>query len=191
MTQIVLIRPGLTDYHQQKLIQGTLDVPLNAEGAAEVLHLIGKLRSLGIDAFYAPEGEPAQQTAETLADALAVKCRKMERLSNVDCGLWQGMAIEEIRKKQPKVYRQWQESPESVCPPEGETLAAADERVHAAMTKLMKRHKDGIVGVVVCEPLASLVRRHVTHEPLGDLWQAALKHGDYEILSPEPAGVSR
>ena len=38
-------------------------------------------------------------------------------------GLWQGMIIDEVKRKQPKVYKQWQEHPENVCPPEGEMLA--------------------------------------------------------------------
>ena len=32
------------------------------------------------------------------------------------------LQLEEIRRKFPKVYKQWHESPEKICPPEGETL---------------------------------------------------------------------
>ena len=119
-----------------------------------------------------------------------LKCRKLERLRNLDYGLWQGMAIEDIRLKQPKVYRQWQEAPECVRPPEGETLEDADDRVRTAMAKILKRHKDGVIGVVVPEPLASLVRRYFTQGELGDLWQASQEHGNWELLSPAPAGAS-
>lgn len=190
MTQVVLIRPGSTDYHQQKLIQGTLDVPLNAEGNAEIKRLIEELRPLELDAVYVSESEPALQTAEALAETLDVKCRKLDQLRNLDHGLWQGMAIDEIRQKQPKVYRQWQDAPECVCPPHGETLDAADDRVQLAMAKVLKRHKGGVVGLVVPEPLASLVRRYFTHGQLGDLWQATQEHGDWELLTPAPAGAS-
>ena len=54
-------------------------------------------------------------------------------MQNLNQGLWQGMLVEDVRHKQPKVYRQWQEQPENVCPPEGEMLEQADERVRAAM----------------------------------------------------------
>ncbi len=191
MTQVVLIRPGSTDYHEQKLIQGTLDVPLNAEGKAEVQRLIEDVRPLGLDAVYAPESEPALQTAQALAAAFDVKCRTLDQLRNLDHGLWHGMAIDEIRVKQPKVYRQWQDSPECVCPPQGETIEAADDRVQSAMAKITKRHKGGVVGVVVPEPLASLVRRYFTQSGLGDLWQATQEHGDWVVLSPTPAGASQ
>ena len=190
MVQVVLIHPGSTDYRQQKLVQGRLDVPLNAEGNNEVAQLIERLRPLGLEAVYTSEGQPAAQTAETIAEAFELKCRKLDRFENLNLGLWQGMAVEEIRRKQPKVYRQWQESPECVCPPEGEMLADADERVRSALARLVKRHKDGTIGVVASEPLASLVRRYFTHGPLGDLWKAALQAGGFEVFSTEPAGVS-
>jgi probable phosphoglycerate mutase len=190
MLQIVLIRPGSTDYHEQKLIQGTLDVPLNAAGNAEVRRLIEELGPLELDAIYASEGEPAVQTAEALSAALDVKFRKLDRMRNLDHGLWQGMAIDDIRLKQPKVYRQWQDAPECVCPPQGETLEAADDRVRSAMAKILKRHKEGVVGLVVPEPLASLVRRYFTQKELGDLWQATQEHGGWEILSLAPAEAS-
>ena len=35
------------------------------------------------------------------------------------------MLIDDVKRKQPKVYRQWQEQPEIICPPEGEMLSEA------------------------------------------------------------------
>jgi len=92
------------------------------------------------------------------------------------------MLIEEVKQKQPRVYRQWQEQPESVCPPQGETIDHARERVAAGMAKLLKKHKDGVVGLVVPEPLASLVREYLCHEELGDLWQANCEHGRWMVI---------
>lgn len=186
MLQIVLIRPGSTDYDQEGRIQGALDVPLNAKGTAEVVQLIGELQGKGIETIYAPVSQPSRQTAEAIAKQLKIKMKKIDRLQNLNQGLWQGMLIEDVRQKQPKVYRQWQEQPETVCPPEGETLAEADERVRAAMTRLLKKRKEGTIGLVVPEPLASLVRRFVTHCELGDLWKKRNGHGHWEVLEVEP-----
>jgi probable phosphoglycerate mutase len=186
MLQIVLIRPGCTDYDEQDRIQGTLDIPLNERGRTEVARLIDEVREKGIELAYAPASEPAEETARALAKALDVKFRKIERLQNLDFGLWQGMLVEDVRHKQPKVYRQWQEQPENVCPPQGEMLSEADERVRAAMTKLLKRHKEGAIALVLPEPLLSLARRFVTHGELGDLWKPAHGPGSWEMLQVEP-----
>ena len=55
-------------------------------------------------------------------------------MQNLNLGLWQGMQVSEVRYKQPKVYRQWQEQPENVCPPEGEMIEQAEQRIRTAMT---------------------------------------------------------
>jgi probable phosphoglycerate mutase len=182
MSQIILIRPGSTDYDQDERIQGNLDIPLNERGGAEVARIIDELAGRAINAIYSPACEPARQTAQAIAAALKIKYRKLDRMQNLDHGLWQGMKIEEVRRKQARVYRQWQEQPESVQPPEGETLDHAEQRMEAAMAKLLKRHKEGMIAMVLSEPMASLVRRYLDHGPLGDLWKASSMHGQWEAI---------
>jgi len=189
MVQIVLIRPGATDYDQQGRIQGTLDVPLSEQGRDEVARLIDQLRGRGLETVYTSASEPALQTAQTLAKALGIRCKKLDRMQNLNHGLWQGMLVEEVRLKQPKVYRQWQEQPGNVCPPEGEMLSEAESRVAAVISRLLKRHKEGMIGLVVPEPLASVVRRWVNHTELGDLWKATAEHGTWETLQIEPKAL--
>ena len=155
MLRIVLIRPGSTDYDQQERIQGALDIPLNAAGLAEVARIAEELRDKEIDMIYAAPCEPAQQTGDALAKALAPEgeaAGRECRISIMGCG--RGCSSSDVRRKQPKVYRQWQEQPENVCPPEGEMLSHAQERVRTCMTKLLKRHKEGVVAMVASEPLA-------------------------------------
>jgi probable phosphoglycerate mutase len=189
MLQMVLIRPGSTDYDVQQRIQGSLDIPLNEQGIAEAAQTVELLRDRGLEVLYAPISQPARQTAEIIAKALGIKLKKIERLVNHRQGLWEGMLVEDVRHKQPKVYRQWQEQPENVCPPEGEMLGQADERVRSALLKLWKRRKKGVSGLVLPEPLLSLARRFITHGELGDLWKAPTSHGRVEVLEMDPDEV--
>jgi probable phosphoglycerate mutase len=182
MLKIVLILPGATDYDQQGRIQGSLDIPLNEEGAKEVERIAQQLEPLGLEIIYCSPCEPVMQTANRLSEALDVKLKQLPNMRNLDHGLWQGMLVDEVKLRQPKVYRQWQEQPESICPPEGETIAEAMTRVQAAMSKILKKHKDGVIGLVVPEPLASLVRAHLGQGELGDLWRAAEDHGQWELI---------
>jgi broad specificity phosphatase PhoE len=190
MVKIVLIRPGSTDYDQQRRIQGTLDVPLNEQGNAEVVGLIDALRDLKLETVYTPNCQPALATAEAIAKAFDVKLKRLGRMHNLDHGLWQGMLIDEVRLKQPKVYRHWQERPQQICPPGGEMLDQAARRVRAALSKLLKRHKDGVIGLVVPEPLASLVRCLLNHAELGDLWKATAEHGRWEVIEVQPEALA-
>ena len=123
MFRIILIRPGSTDYDLQERIQGTLDIPLNSQGLSEVARLVDQLRDKGIEAIYAPS-HASRRTRRPRSSprTSASGCKKLDRMQNLDFGLWQGLQVSEVRHKQPKVYRQWQEQPENVCPPEGEML---------------------------------------------------------------------
>lgn len=182
MSQIVLILPGATDYELQGRIHGDLNLPLCPEGRAEVDRLGAELKSLGIGVLYTSTCQWALQTAEALGKLLGVKVKKLDHLENLDHGLWQGMLIEEVKQKQPTVYRQWQEQPESVCPPQGETIDHARQRVETALAKVLKKHKEGVIGLIVPEPLASVVREHLGQEGLGDLWQANCEHGRWTVI---------
>jgi broad specificity phosphatase PhoE len=188
MVQIALVRPGSTDYDVQERILGSLDIPLNDVGLAEAAETAAQLRDKGLTAIYTPISQPSLQTAEIIAEILEIKLNKLKRLENLHAGLWEGMLVEDVRHKQPKVYRQWQEQPENVCPPEGEMLCAADERVQTALTKLLKRHKEGVIGLILPEPLLSLARRFLAREPLGDLWKAAACRNRFELISVDVEG---
>jgi broad specificity phosphatase PhoE len=189
MFQIALIRPGSTDYDVQERILGSLDIPLNERGLAEAIATAEQLRDKGLKIIFTPVSQPSLQTAEIVAKALKIKLKKIERLENHNQGLWQGMLVEEVRHKQPKVYRQWQEQPENVCPPEGEMLSEADERVRVAIVKMLKRRKESVIGLMLPEPLLSLARRFLAHEPLGDLWKAPSEHGRIEMYEVDPEEI--
>src|SRR3972149_2625991 len=158
MLKILLIRPGATEYDQQGRIQGTLDIPLCEDGRREVEAVVASLRDQPLDAIYTSPCQSAKQTAETLGNAFDLKFKEVDKLQNLNHGLWQGMLIEDVKKKQPKVYRQWQEQPETICPPDGETVGEAKERIQTVIAKLVKKHKsEGVAAVVVPEPLASVL----------------------------------
>ncbi|MFO0898222.1 MAG: histidine phosphatase family protein [Pirellulales bacterium] len=184
MCKFALILPGATDYDLQGRIQGTLDVPLNERGCEQVDRLVEALRGLEISVVYAAPCARSQQTAERLAVALDVKTVVLDQFDNLNQGLWQGMLVDEVKRKQPKVYRQWQEQPEAICPPQGETLEDARERVRPALQKILKKNKQNVVGVVVPEPLASIVRSELVGAQLGDLWKACSESGRWELLDP-------
>ena len=188
MSKVILIHPGATQYDLENRIQGTLGIPLSDEGREEVRQSMVSLASEGIEALYTSPCEAASETAEMLAAALDVKVKVIENLGNVRLGLWQGMLVDDVKTKQPKVYRQWQDHPDNICPPEGEMLEAARKRVNKTLTKLTKKHKEGVIGLVVPEPLASLVRAFFAtgEEALGDLWKPAAT-GSWESISPVPA----
>jgi broad specificity phosphatase PhoE len=182
MVQILLIRPGATDFDDQGRIKGTLDLPLSDSGTDQVIRLVHDLHNVPIDYLYTCPSTAAQQTAEAIAGDHRIKVRRLDELQNLDHGLWQGKRIDEVKQSQPKVYRQLQEHPETVVPPEGEPVGHAIDRVRQALAWILKKHKSDVVALVVPEPCASFVRSVLQQAEVGDLWKAECKSGGWQAI---------
>lgn len=190
MVQIVVIRAGSTEFDEQGRIKGTLDIPLSEAGVSQVGKLVGELHGRSIDHIYASPLLSAKQTAEAIALDHRVKVKTLDELQNLDHGLWHGKLIDEVRVSQPRVFRQLQEHPETVCPPQGEPVGAAMERVRELVSRLLRKHRSGTVAIVVPEPIASFVRSTLCQCEVGDLWKAECECCGWQAIDVQPAPVA-
>lgn len=165
LPQAVIIRPGATEFDRNGIIQGVLDVPLNAEGIAHTDRLKGSYWSQSPPGIlYSSPTDPAWQTAEALGAAWRIPVIELAGLRNVDLGLWQGMRWSELWRLNPKLERCWAECPEAIHPPGGESLGAARKRVARCLRRPLKRGVS--FGIVVPELVASFVKSVITGEAL-------------------------
>ncbi|MBL8849529.1 MAG: histidine phosphatase family protein [Planctomycetaceae bacterium] len=155
MSTAILIRPGETDFDQQARIQGGLDLPLTENGRRQVRELIVRLADMSIDIVYASPTEPALSTAREIAASLDVSLKELEGLENLSHGLWEGMLLDDVKRKHPRVYKQWRDAPAAVCPPEGETCSEAHERVRKVLKKPLRKRQT--FAIVAPEPVATLI----------------------------------
>ncbi len=189
MTRVVLIRPGSTDYDEQDRIQGTLDIPLNTRGMEEASQAAESLRGVSLNRIFSGAGASAGETARVIGKKLGIRCRKLDKLQNVNQGLWQGLQVDELRRKHPKVFRQWLEEPTTVCPPSGETLQDAYDRASRVLKPLLKRHQEEVIGLVVAEPLASVVRCYLMGLDLSRVWETRESDGRWQVIETGSASV--
>ncbi len=191
MTQVVLIRPGATVYDEQNRVQGILDIPLSERGRAEVAQLAVTLAApqggVTLDALYCGPGESVVRTAEAVGKALGLRPKRIDDLRNLDQGLWQGLQLDEIKRRNLKVFRQWIDDPVTVCPPQGETIELALERIKQALRPLIRRHQDEAIGLVVGEPIAQLIACYLRRDPRVQL-DDHVPTGGFERIEivPEP-----
>lgn len=159
-----LIRPGCTLYDEQNRVQGILDIPLSARGLAEAEKLAQQLAASPIEAVYCGPGSSVMATAELICQPLGLRPRRLESLHNLDQGLWQGLQYDEIRRRNIKLYRQWLEDPWTICPPHGETIETAVERVRETLKPVLKRHRRQEMALVVGHPLVEIVAAYLRHD---------------------------
>ena len=149
MVHMYVVRACSTDFDEQGRIKGTLDIPLSDIGRDQLGRLVGDLHEQPFHAVYASPCRSAQQTAAALATDHQLKVKTLDELQNLDHGLWHGKLVAEVRVGQPKVFRQLQDHPETVCPPQGEPVGAAVERVRALVSRLARKHNSGAIAIVV------------------------------------------
>lgn len=192
MPEVVIIRSGCTDFDEQNRIKGSLEIPINSQGERQIQQVLAQLAETPLEVIYADPTEPSLSTAEAIGDELDVKVKLSDDLRNLDQGLWEGLQIEDVRHKYPRVFRQWRESPESICPPEGELATHAIDRICKALRKPLK--KRDCFAIVASEPLATLIgwvvsdRKSELPDPsncCGDKARVQIFHCGREI-SPHP-----
>lgn len=170
MPKMYVIQTGRTTWDDQTRVDSAPGAPLTESGQQDVQDVAKELASRAISIVYASPGQAEQETAQLVARALGAKVRVNKDLRELDYGLWQGLTREEIKRRQPSLYRQWTEAPASVRPPGGETLQEALERLGEAMRNILKRHRNG-GALVVLRPVAlGLVKCLLRRDGVESLW---------------------
>lgn len=182
MFRIVLIRPGATLFDEQGRIKGCMDMPLSPAGTAQAAQTASELTGFEFDMVYSAPCQSAQQTASVIARRCGCRHKVVDVLKNLNHGLWQGKLIDEVRRQQPKVYRQFQENPDSVCPPGGETLEDVRRRLKKQFDRWNRKHEVGLLALVVPEPLATVIKDMLGSDEIGDLWQSECDRGQWEVV---------
>lgn len=168
--QIILVRAANTEFDDQNRIVGTLDIPLSVRGQAEMSGWANELRDRQIEVIYAAAGAASRETARYLGDELNVKVKVLEDLTNLNFGLWQGLQEAEVRRKHPKLYKQWEESPIAICPPNGETVEEVLQRVQKEIKPVLKKAHHGVVLLVAPDPLRQILRCFLKDADLTKVW---------------------
>lgn len=170
MRPILIVPWGRTEWDEQHRLTGDADIPLSAAGAEQVRSRRAELAALQpVGLFCGPE-DAAHQTADLLAEALALRVKVREGLHEWNLGTWEGMAESEFRERFPKVHRQWRDEPGTVCPPEGETLADVAGRLQEDFRKLIRRVKAGPIVIVTGPMAAATLTLLLRGEPIEGFW---------------------
>jgi broad specificity phosphatase PhoE len=147
-TRLVLIRHGETDWNLEGRYQGQADPPLNQRGIAQAEQLAEALVETNLALLYTSPLQRAAQTAQIIAQRLAIPIYPEPRLMEIHLGEWQTHLRTDIEKRYPSLFHLWQTQPWTVAPPGGERLQQVQQRVYAAIDDLLKRHPHCTIGIV-------------------------------------------
>jgi len=188
VSRVLLVRPGATDFDDQGRMKGSLDMPLSQRGREQVTSLTKEVSSIKIKTIYAAPCESARETARRMSEHQRqtqghdLRIKVIDSFRNIDHGLWAGKLIDEVKRNHPRVYRQGLDSPDDLCPPEGESIRDARARVVKAVRKVLRRSKDDVISIVIPDPMAWVVEGILCGNELTDLWEAETDSGKWELI---------
>lgn len=108
--QIILVRHGQTDYNVRRIIQGHLDIPLNATGHAQAHQLVKSLESFHIHACYSSDLVRAKATANYLAIARRLPVRLSTKVREHHLGRIQGWCYDDATDPRQVLWKKLEKS---------------------------------------------------------------------------------
>lgn len=160
MTELILIRHGETDWNRELRFQGQVDVPLNAVGHEQARRLGARLVGEAVDHLYCSDLLRTQQTAQPLAQQLALRSMADAALREQNFGLVDGMSVDEIKAKHPEAWSKWVRfEADYAFAGGGESTRQFHTRVMEAVQRLVAAHPRQTLVVVTHGGVLDMIYR--------------------------------
>jgi len=148
-TLIYLLRHGEIDKPSPRSFLGQTDLPLNENGMRQARALREKLKNIRFSAVFSSPLQRAVQTAALVGGIGPEAVLRIEEFKEINLGTWEGLTVDEIRKRYPGAYEQRGENFEFFRP-EGkgaESFADLACRCYPALLALTKNHSGPLLVV--------------------------------------------
>lgn len=186
VTEVYIVRHGLTDANKGVKCVGATDVPLNEDGMEQARKLCTKMNGMDFDVIYS---SPMSRALDTIAPYISTKKDAAVHMSygfsERDFGIWENMSFEEIEKEYPMLYKQWQEDFVGFKIPKGESSAEVQHRVNDALDKILQKHEGKKILIVTHLGTA----RHILSKLLGltveESWLFFLENASISMVKIE------
>jgi broad specificity phosphatase PhoE len=145
---IWLARHGETAYNVERRFQGQGDVPLSDRGREQARELAEAAQERGFASLWASPLPRALETAEIVGRRLGLDPVQDARLMETDAGEWTDRPFAEVQASDPARFAGFVAGDPDFSFPGGESFAAQQERVTAALADI--RTRGPLPALVVC-----------------------------------------
>jgi phosphoserine phosphatase len=173
---ILLVRHGETTWNREGRYQGRTDVPLSAEGEAQVTGLAARLASIPIDVAVASPLTRARRTAEMVLAApgrtRSPALQLDDDLVEISHGAWEGKLAREVELSHAEMFGTWRHRPDRdvLAGPGAETLGDVEARAWKVMEKLASHLGAGTALVAAHDAVNRVIVCKVLGLPLARVW---------------------
>jgi probable phosphoglycerate mutase len=121
-------------------------VSLSEKGRTEAERLAQYLAGSRVDAIYTSPQDRARETAAPLERQFGLSAQINDVLDEIDFGSWTGETFARL-DPQPD-WRHWNACRSKACPPGGESMQVAQERIAFGLARLSASHPAATVALV-------------------------------------------
>jgi broad specificity phosphatase PhoE len=165
--RMYLARHGETDYNAEGRFQGQGAVPLNARGRQQAQALALAAVPYEFQSLWCSPLRRARETADIVAQQIALTPREDARLMETDAGDWTDHSFAEVQAQAPTEFERFTAGDPTFAFPGGESFAQQGVRVAAAFYDIKRAEAPTLVvchgGVI----RIALFQRAKDHEVLG------------------------
>ncbi len=143
--KITLIRHGATEYNDNNIMQGSLDLPLSKNGILQAERLNEALADKEFDIIYHSPLSRAYQTASIVNKNHNLKYIQIDCFKEINIGEWEDKKFSDVFTEKNEVYKKWIMDANTEIPG-GESYANVQSRVReGVMTILNSEYKNILI----------------------------------------------
>lgn len=178
---IYLFRHGVTEGSGQRRFIGQTDTALAVEGREQARHWHAHFLDTELESIYCSDLQRSEETARIIAGDRQISIKVMPELREIFLGKWEGLSMEDVRRRFPDEWRRRGENLADFPPPEGESFRDLQNRavpVFEAVAGSARGHQvivahAGVNRVILCH----LLGMHVA-----DLFRLGQDYGALTIV---------
>jgi len=182
VTKLLLIVAGQSRWYSEKRIQGDVSVPLDDLGIVAMARRASMLKDTRLDLIATSESEDAVQSAEILKKACGGKIRRYPELNEPNLGVWQGMTLDEVRRRETKPFLRWSRDPAAVQPPRGESIEECFARLLPCVKDILGRYRGKCVAFVTGRMVNAVLRCYLRDLDASRLAECLRDPADCEVV---------
>ena len=140
--KIFLIRHGETQWNNEGLFQGQIDIPLNDVGISQALATARTSLQWGLTALYSSPLKRTMQVSRQISSMTGVPIKQDSGFMELNLGSLEGITGNDMRRSWPEVWNQWRLDPSLVSMPKGESLINLSDRSWKSFENIQQTHTD-------------------------------------------------
>ena len=160
-TTVLLVRHGQTNSNVTGFYMGRSDEDLDEVGYTQARRLSSRLSGWPVASVYTSPLRRAYTTAAILAEPHLLELNVLDDLIELGLGDWQGLHMDEIKRRWPDVWQQSRIDPSEVTMPNGESFRQVTERAVRVFESVVGSNPGKQVVMVTHEVVVKVIVAHV------------------------------